>query len=240
MTRFAGPSPAFTRENRTFLRSNVGISPEEMVAWEEDFLGNATVPERFTTVEVALNTAIAVVDGVGPGVMRLLFDADANAEDAVLYHGDIRGFDVSKALLFECRAACHVVPTLTSQIVFGMCGDHNLDKDAATESAWFKLDGSAVLLCESDDTTTNVDDEDADSTTLVADAMHVFQIDFRTLADVKFYVDGANVGTGATFDMSALTAAESFMQPYFSIDKGADAGLGSLDIDYVKIWQTRT
>ncbi len=30
------------------------------------------------------------------------------------------------------------------------------------------------------------------------------------------------------------------MQPYFSIDKGADAGLGNLDIDYVRTWSKRT
>lgn len=240
MGSFTSKAPSFTRENRTFRRSIRGAA-ENLVYFEEDFLGDATIPEIWSTVEVELNAAMAVVDAeAGIGILRAAFDSDVIAEDAALHMDDVRPFDVSKALLFECRLAVGVLPTLTAQIVFGMAGDHNLDKDAVTEHAWFKLDGDGVLLCETDDTTNDNDDEDADSTTLVATEFHVFQIDFRTLADVRFYFDGANVGTGATFDMSNLTAAEAFMQPYFSLDKGADAGLGTLDVDYIKIWCERT
>ncbi len=40
--------------------------------------------------------------------------------------------------------------------------------------------------------------------------------------------------------MSNLTDAEAVMQPYFSLDKGAGAGRGTLLLDYVRIWSKRT
>ncbi len=239
-------APAFTRENRGFTRS-LGMAIDNTVNYEDDFHGkDLMITESgsagpWTPVAVAEATVANLDLTAEPasGVCRLLFTATSEDQDAVIYHGDVRSFDVTKNLLFECRLALHVVPTLTAEIVFGMNGDHNLAYDSSTEHAWFKLDESAVLLCESDDTTNNNDDKDADSTTLVAVAFHVFQIDFSTIADVKFYVDGVNVGTGGTFDMSALTAAEAYMQPYFGCAKTSDAGLGSIDIDYVKIWCER-
>jgi len=56
---------------------------------------------------------------------------------------------------------------------------------------------------------------------------------------VKFFVDGQRVCSDTTFDMSNLSASEQQMQPYFSLDKASGTGLGTLDIDYVKIFQTR-
>jgi hypothetical protein len=120
----------------------------------------------------------------------------------------------------------------------GLAGDHDLDKDALLESAWFKFDGDGVALCESDDTTNNNDDVAA-GVTVLATEWHIYRIDFTNLADVKFFIDGAGVATGTTFDMSNLAGAELILQPYVSIDKGADAGLGTLLLDYVKIWSNR-
>ncbi len=39
---------------------------------------------------------------------------------------------------------------------------------------------------------------------------------------------------------SNLTDGEAIMQPYVSMDKGADAGLATFDIDYVRVWSKRT
>ena len=49
-----------------------------------------------------------------------------------------------------------------------------------------------------------------------------------------------NVATATTFDLSNLTDAEGLMQPYFSLDKASGTGLGTFDIDYVRIWSERT
>jgi hypothetical protein len=160
-------------------------------------------------------------------------------EDAVLSHSDNRTFDVSKGLIFETKVDIATLPTLTAQAVVGMCGDHALDKDALLESAWFKWDGSGAILCETDDTT-NDNNDVATGVTSVPGTPNVLRIDFTTLADVKFFVDGVRVASGTTFDMSNLTGAELILQPYFSLDKTGDAGLGDVDIDYVKILSNRS
>jgi hypothetical protein len=189
-------------------------------------------------VEVELNTAIGLVaDGAG-GQLSLALDADNNAADAVLFFSDQRIIDVSKQAVIEFRARVSVLPTLTAQIVMGLCGDHNLDKDAATESAWFKLDGDGAVVAESDDTTNDNDDKST-GVTVLATEWHIYRIDFTDLANVRFFIDGNPVATGTTFDMSNLAGAELILQPYFSIDKGADVGVATLLLDYVKAWSNR-
>ena len=119
-----------------------------------------------------------------------------------------------------------------------MNGDHDLDYDSSTEHAWFNLDGSAAVVAETDDTTNNNDDVATGITVAVAD-WNTFQIDFNHLADVKFYINGTPVAGTTTFDMSNLTAAESYMQPYFGMAKTSDVGLGQMYIDYIKFWSAR-
>ena len=86
------------------------------------------------------------------------------------------------------------------------------------------------------------DDNDA-STTLTAGTMaaqgNIYTIDCTSISAVKFYVNGAKVGTGS---MAGLTAAIGNVQPYFCISKAkssANTGTGTMLIDYVKIWQDR-
>lgn len=238
---YIGPTGNLTYYEKTSAETVQALAP---VQFYDDFLGfqlNQTESGSrgvWATVEVNLNTAIAqVADGAG-GQVSLAFDSDANAEDAVLYWGDQRGIDVSKQAVIEFRAMVSVLPTLTAQIVMGLCGDHNLDKDAATESAWFKFDGSGAALVESDDTT-NDNDDVATGVTVLTTEWHIYRIDFSDLTSVKFYIDGVPVATGTTFDMSNLAGAELVLQPYWSLDKDADAGVGTLLLDYVRIWSNR-
>lgn len=165
--------------------------------------------------------------------------ATSEAEDAVLYQNDNKTFDVGEGLIFETRIDMAVSPGTGVVAVFGMCGDHNLDKDSATEAAWFRMDASLVLKVESDDTTNNNDDT-ATGITLVAGIYNIFRIDFTDLTDVKFFVDGVRVADSTTFDMSNLSAAEQQMQPYFSLDKASGTALGDMNIDYVKIFSNRS
>lgn len=242
---------AYRNPNREFTRYST--TKDNPVFFYDEFLGyqllaydSAGTTESYgiwETVEVNLNTAIAITDGVGGGVVTLPFDSDSNAEDAVLYWGNVRSINLKKAALFEARINFSVIPTTGVAAVFGMAGDHNLDKDTITEGAWFRLQASSSLLIETDDTTTNNDDKDTGQD-LTAGDWHVYHIDFRDLTDVKFYMDGEPmVDTAASpvtaFDMSALTDAEALMQPYFSLDKASGTGVGTMQIDYVKIWHDR-
>jgi len=211
----------------------------------EDFLGgDGGSPMAGTAiwnvVDVNAATESFVVDSVN-GLFRLFLDGtDVNDEDAVLYHGDNRTFDVDNGLIFETKIDVAVLPTLTAEAVWGMCGNHNLDNDTAAESCWFKLDGSGAVVVENDDATAgHTNDDVATGVTVVPGTANVYRIDFTSLTNVKFFIDGVRVAASTTFDLSTLTGATAVLQPYFSLDKTGDAGVGTLDIDYVKIWSNR-
>lgn len=234
--------------NLIFWKRGTGESvlPVAPVVFHEDFLGMDFLDNEngsvgiWETVEVSLNTAIGVKADAANGILSMILDADSNAEDAVLYWGDQRGIDVSKAAIFEARVALAVLPTASVTVVFGMVDDHHLDKDTVASSAWFRLQGTNGdrVLVETDDTTNNNDDVDT-GLDIVAAAYHYYRIDFGDLSDVRFYIDGDRVGAGTTFDMSNLSAAEAVMQPYFSLDKGSGTPVGTMDVDYVRIWSNR-
>jgi len=226
--------------DKATFESVLGMFP---VVFYDDFIGAAggsifdgTI--RWAVIDVGDATEAIVADSAN-GQFLLHLAATSEAEDAVLYMGDNKNFDVGSGLIFECRLDMAVVPGTGVCAVFGMAGDHNLDKDSVTEHAWFRLQASAALLAESDDTT-NDNNDIATGITLVAGTYNIFRIDFTDLTDVKFYVDGARVASGTTFDMSNLTAAEQQMQPYFSLDKASGTTLGDLNIDYVRIFQNRS
>lgn len=187
-------------------------------------------------VGASTNPTVAVVADKDQFLLHLA--ADNEAEDVMLYHNDNKTFDVGNALIFETRVDMAVSPGTGVCGVLGMCGDHNLDKDSATEAAWFRFDASLVCKVETDDTTNNNDDV-ATGVAAVAGTYNIFRIDFTTIADVKFFIDGVRVASSTTFDMSNLTAAEQQMQPYFSLDKASGTGLGDMNIDYVKIFSNR-
>ena len=210
----------------------------------EDFLGAAGGSPIGTTaiwniVDVAGATPAIVADS-GNGLFRLPLTNTSEAQDAVLYHNDNRTFDVENGLIFETRINVVVLPTATAESVWGMCGDHNLDNDSATESVWFKIDGSGAVVVENDDATAgHTNDDVATGVTAVPGTYNIYRIDCTTLSDVKFFIDGVRVASGTTFDLSTLTGDTAYLQPYFDMDKGADAGVGTIDIDYVKIWSNR-
>jgi hypothetical protein len=207
----------------------------------EDFVGAAggsvfAGTDIWSLVDVATATE-AIVDDSSNGQFLLHFTAGGGAEDAVLYHGNNRNFDIGNGLIFETKVDIAALPGTGVCAVVGLAGDHNLDKDTVAESAWFRWDASLTTTCETDDT---VNETALVSTgkTAVAGTYNIYRIDFTTLSDVKFFVDGVRVATGTTFNMS--NAASLKMQPYFSLDKGASAELGDINIDYVKIWSNRT
>ena len=212
------------------------------VQFVEDFLGMAggSVFDGtmiWNVVDVGSATEAIVADSSN-GQFLLHLAADNEAEDAVLYHGDNKTFDVGNGLIFEARVNMAVAPGTGVCAVFGMCGDHNLAKDSVTEAAWFRFDASLVCKVETDDTTNNNDDV-ATGHTAVAGTYDIYRIDFTDIDDVKFFINGARVASGTTFDMSNLSAAEQQMQPYFSLDKATGTGLGDMNIDYVKIFSNR-
>jgi len=217
------------------------------VWFKEDFLGEGGLElgntvDRWENVDAG-NATEALLADTETGVYQLALTNTGENQDAVLYWADQTPIDVLNDVQFECRVGFSVLPTgavSDAVAVWGMCGDHNLDKDTIVESAWFRLQATGDLLIETDDGATNTDDTDC-SELLVAGEYHIYRIDFSDLSDVKFYLDGERVGSGTTHDLSGLSVASGLMQPYFSLDKTtASTAVGTMEIDYVTIWGARS
>lgn len=227
--------------------TNETVLPVAPMYFYEDFLGEGGIElgntvDRWEIVDVGGATEALRTD-VATGVWRLHMHATSEAEDAVLYWGDQTSIDVLNDVVFETRINMAILPTAVNSVdvvaVFGMCGDHNLDKDTTAEAAWFRLNAAGLINVETDDGTINTA-LTSTGVTAVAGTYNIFRIDFADLSDVKFYIDGARVAGATTFDLSALTTTTGLMQPYFSLDKASDLGVGDMDIDYVRIWGTRS
>jgi len=216
------------------------VAPFSPVLFEDDFLGTGLLTtDGWTAVDVSIggNTTPLIAADVANGVARMPLDATAEAQESGLNWGDQRPLVLNQALMIEMRVALQTLPTLLSEAVFGLAGDKNAVADSVAESAWFKADGDGVIVVESDDTV-NTNDDVATGTTLAAGTFAIFRIDLLDITDVQFFIDGARVASGTTFDMSQVAALK--LQPYFHIAKASGAGLGVLDVDYCRVWQKRS
>ena len=216
------------------------VAPFSPVLFEDDFLGTGLLTtDGWTVVDVSVagNTTPLIAADVANGVARLPLDVTSEAQESGLTWGDQRPLVLNQALMIEMRVALQTLPTLLSEAVWGLAGDKNAAADSVAESVWFKADGNGVIVVESDDTS-NTDDDVATGTTLSAGTFAIFRIDLLDITDVQFFIDGARVASGTTFDMSQVAALK--LQPYFHIAKASGAGLGVLDVDYCRVWQKRS
>ena len=216
------------------------LLPTAPLVFYDDFIGTGLeTTDVWTAVDVSvagLTTPLIAAD-VANGVLRLPLDSTSEAQESGFTFGDQRPFVLNQGLIFEARVALQTLPTLVSEAVCGLAGDKNAAADSVAESIWFKADGNGVIVVENDDTS-NTNDDIATGTTLTAGTFAIFRIDCTLIADCKFYINGARVASGTTFDMSQVAALK--LQPYFHIAKASGAGLGVLDVDYARIWQKRS
>ena len=216
------------------------VLPLSPIVFYDDFNGaGLQTTDQWTAIDVssAGNTTPLIAADVGNGVARLPLDVTSEAQESGLTWGDQRPLVLNQGLIFEARVALQTLPTLLSEAVFGLAGDKNAVADSVAESIWFKVDGNGVVVVENDDTS-NTNDDISTGTTLTAGTYAIFRIDCTTITDCRFYINGESVATGTTFDMSNVAALK--LQPYFHIAKASGAGLGVLDVDYVRVWQNRS
>jgi len=222
-------------------------APFYPVVFYDDFLSSSLVipaagaaesgmPWTKKIVAAAGAAAVAGIGDAAGGVIQCELDNTVETQDAALYFNDERNFDLTKGCVFEARVKVNVIPTLTSETVVGLVGDYAAGPDNITYSCFFTHDGSGEAFCEMDD---NATDRSATSgVTVLNTAWHIYRIDATNVADVKYYIDGVGVATGTTFSYAA-TGANAILQPYIGLYKNGGAGLGELQVDYVRIWQTR-
>jgi hypothetical protein len=214
-------------------------SPLCPVVFYDDFvtttgLGVATNGAIWALIDTGDATEAAVADAIN-GQVALTLAATSEAEAAGISFGDQRCFLPGQGLQFETRVCVSVTPTGNSDICWGMCSDTAADIDTTTSHAVFKVDGSTAVVCESDN---NVTDTDDTATAVVAGTTtwRVYRIDLSDAADVKFYIDGTRVAAATTFKVLVGTN----LQPYFYAYKASGTGVGTLLIDYVRVWQARS
>ncbi len=234
--------------NLTFFESTTFETVQSMapVMFYDDFLGTDIMidesgsngPWTVKDVSSAGNSTPLIAADVANGVARLPLDGgQSEAQESGLSYGNQRPFVLNQGLIFEARVALKVLPTDVAEAVWGLAGDLNAVADTVQEGIWFKADGSGAILAESDDNSENNDDK-ATGTTLVAAEFAIFRIDCRVITDIRFFIDGASVATATTFDASNVAALA--LQPYFHIAKASGSGVGTLDIDYVRVLQNRS
>jgi hypothetical protein len=183
---------------------------------------------------------VAAAASAGGGAIACALDATAEEQEALLYMNDNRQFSLAQGLVFETRINLAVLPTLNAEIVWGLCGDYALGPDTVVYSVFFSADGSGLVYCEKDDGAGGSDQSVTSGITLVNTDWKVFRIDARDVTSIKFFIDGTRVASTTTFPYIA-TGANATLQPYFGCYKDVtDAGLGTINIDYVRIWQNRS
>jgi hypothetical protein len=182
-----------------------------------------------------------------PGVARLVFDSQVEAQNVCLSFGDVLSFDINKVKGFECGArfvaGAGAAKDTTTTVAWGLTGDRNNAIDSIAIASIFRLaatDASHAVVIENDDAT-NTNDDVATGFTMTDAAWCKFTIDFSNLEDVKYYAGlattGLNrVGGATTMKMSSYAAG---LQPFFQIQKTSDSNVDRFEIDYVRVWGVR-
>jgi hypothetical protein len=218
---------------------------QDFIEFVEDFLGPQTLTASPTGSDLwdiadtsSAGTPTYTVGGIN-GEATLAFDTQAEVQNVCLYMSDKLNFDIDKLLRVEMAVKMgQAAVDATTSLAFGLASARNDAIDSIAAHASFRVIGSGsttAVVVESDDGTTDKDDI-ATGATLI-NAYKRFVIDFSGgTSNVKFYIDGVQVATSTTFDMSGYTAG---LQPYVQLQKTSDANADSVVIDYIKIVSRR-
>jgi len=208
---------------------------------KDDFLGTVVNTDLWTEVEVGDSTK-----AIAASALTYHLHVTGETEEAGIYAKDDKAWNLDKGCIFECRMAVHVAPTIGGEVMIGVQNDNysngsnrilNADETAIYAAFGFYATlGAGLTAAIRTDDSANPSGIITSATTVDLDVYHVYRIDFTNVADVKFYIDGAGVATGTTFNMSQGAAV--MVQPIVMVQKnGADAGLGDIYVDYIKMWQ---
>lgn len=215
------------------------------VTFYDDFIGSdvaipaAASPEsgcRWVKKIVGTTTLVGGADALN-GTMVCTLDATSEKQEASAYFNDELTWSALQNCVIEFKFTPTVLPTGNGELYLGVSSAWaDGPRDGATYSAFIVLDGSGAIVCESDDNAT--DATTAAGVTLINTSSCIVRIDCTAAATlgVKFYVNGSLVKTSAAW---AASAANSHVQPMFGAYKVSGTGLGTLTVDYVRIWQER-
>jgi len=171
------------------------------------------------------------------GVVQLLLSSANESQTAGIDYNDEKQIRAAYGPSIEFRMRFTTLPAGSTTAVWGLYGSRNDALDSITESIWFRADGSGAITVENDDGT-NETSKVATGITVVADAWHIYRIDLHENDACRFYIDGGQVATGSTFDMSTSSTLQ--LQPGAVMTHGHPSDLGVMEIDYVRFWGKRS
>ena len=164
------------------------------------------------------------------GSVKLTLAATSEEEIVTLYQNDVLMFDPADVSNVWWVAKVTGIDAVTT-LVMGLASEQNDTEDNVPEHAWFRMEGSAstsAVVVESDDATN--DNNDVATGTTLAATYKRFLLDFsQGLSDVRFYVDGARVASGTTFDMSDITSGHN-LQPFVQLHKASGTGTPAVQL----------
>lgn len=227
------------------------IEPFAPIYVYDDFLGydvaktngqffnlNSTTDSFWTIAATGVGGPATVTKALSNVTLHL--EADDETEDAGIYSNTLT-FNIDNGPIFEARIDVAVLPTDAAEVHIGWQGEaHAADDQVAAADdidlhVFFVLDGSGDYVIYTDDGAAGGHNTAiATGITAVPGTYNILRIDCTNAADVKFYIDGAGVATGTTFD---LTNGTMTLMPNIMVTKASSAGLCDVKIDYVRLWQ---
>ena len=124
------------------------VAPLAPLLFYDDFLGKGLqTTDWWTAIDVSavgLTTPLIAAD-VASGVARFPLDVTSEAQESGFTWGDQRPLVLNQGLIFEARVALQTLPTLLSEVVWGLAGNKNAVADTVAESIWFKADGNTRI-----------------------------------------------------------------------------------------------
>ena len=217
------------------------------ISFYDDFLGADLVIPAFGSDESGCKWVYKDISAVGAptcavltdtvnGIVECALDNQNEVQTVEVNMDDQLAFSIAQGLIFEARITCSVLPAASAaRGVFGMGGAWVAE--GANHRVAFEILTGGTIQAECDDAAT---DTSADTgITAVAGTYNIFRIDCTTQTDIKFFIDGVRVCSSTTFN-SVSSTANSKMQPYFGMTKTANAALGTLLCDDIRIFQNRS
>lgn len=225
------------------LNLNESVLPVADCVFYDDFLGKIVdVTNTWTALDVSAagNTTPAIIAGSPSGAAQIMLDATNEVQLSGYYWADQKPFILNQGVVFEARVRITTLPTGSVVAVWGLADSTNASADAIATSIWFRSDGggAGAITVETDDSV-NETSKVATGVTSAVNAWHVYRIDCADPTSIRFYIDGSPVAASTTFNMSNSLALA--LQPTIRIGKEAGATtVGTMEIDYVRIWQNRS
>jgi len=233
-------------DDATYEYTEVGAP----IVFGEDFQGaghTATLPVMGSPVAgypwvkktQGTPTGVAVVANGAGGQLSLALAATSEKEEATLTANDQLTWDTTKTIIYQSRLQLSVLPSAAGvEAVWGLSSAWIDGPDNGSYYIQFGCTANGALNMRVQDGVSQR--SVATGISLVAGAFHVFRIDMDSAGVLHFFVDGIEYSTSLAPLTWGATGANALLQPYHSVYKPSGAGVATMLIDSIDLWNART